>query len=62
MVSTELDDCNDNLEDMSPAELDSLQDWESRFYSKYPIIGKVLSDISVAEAERQKLSRASQAA
>ena len=62
MVSTELDDCNDNLEDMSPAELDSLQDWESRFYSKYPIIGTVLTDISVAEAERQKLSRASQAA
>lgn len=62
MVSTEVDDCNDNLEDMSPAELDSLRDWESRFYSKYPIIGRVKSDVSVADAERQKTSRASQAA
>ena len=62
MVSTELDDCNDNLEDMSPAELDSLQDWEGRFYSKYPIIGRVKSDVSAADAERQKSSRASQAA
>lgn len=62
MVSTELDDCNDNLEDMSPAELDSLRDWESRFYFKYPIIGKVRSDVSVADADRQKSSTASQAA
>lgn len=62
MVSTEVDDCNDNLEDMSPAELDSLRDWESRFYSKYPIIGRVRSDGYVADAERQKSSRASQAA
>lgn len=62
MVSTELDDCNDNLEDMSPAELDSLRDWESRFYSKYPIIGNIKSDISIAETERQKSPSASQAA
>ena len=62
MVSTEVEDCNDNLEDMSQAELDSLRDWESRFYSKYPIIGQVKSDAAVAEAERQKSSRASQAA
>ncbi|KAL3138698.1 hypothetical protein ABBQ32_006452 [Trebouxia sp. C0010 RCD-2024] len=62
MVSTEVDDCNDNLEDMSPAELDSLQDWEGRFYSKYPIVGQIKSDISAAEAERQKPSIASHAA
>jgi len=62
MVSTELEDCNDNLEDMSPAELDSLRDWESRFYSKYPVIGNIQSDAKIAEAERQKSSRASQAA
>ena len=62
MVSTEVEDCNDNLDDMSPAELDSLRDWESRFYSKYPIIGNVQSDAQAAEAERQKSSRASQAA
>ena len=62
MVSTEVEDCNDNLQDMSPAELDSLQDWESRFYSKYPIIGRVKSGVSVADAENQKASRASQAA
>ena len=62
MVSTEVEDCNDNLEDMSPAEMDSLQDWESRFYSKYPIIGNVQSEGQRADAERQKSSRASQAA
>ncbi|DBA70909.1 TPA: hypothetical protein ACH3X2_011356 [Trebouxia sp. C0005] len=62
MVSTEVEDCNDNLEDMSPAEMDSLRDWESRFYSKYPIIGNVQSESQRADAERQKSSRASQAA
>ena len=62
MVSTEVDDCNDNLEDMSPAELDSLRDWESRFYSKYPIIGQIRSEVSATEAERQKSSIASHAA
>ena len=62
MVSTEVEDCNDNLEDMSPAEMDSLRDWESRFYSKYPIIGNVQSEGQRADAERQKSSRASQAA
>lgn len=62
MVSTEVEDCNDNLEDMSPAELDSLRDWESRFYSKYPVIGIVKTAAAVADAERQKSSRASEAA
>lgn len=62
MVSTEVDDCNDNLEDMSPAEMDSLRDWESRFYSKYPIIGNVQSEGQRADTERQKSSWASQAA
>lgn len=62
MVSTEVEDCNDNLEDMSPAEMDSLRDWESRFYSKYPIIGNVQSENQRADAEKQKSSRASQAA
>ena len=62
MVSTEVDDFNAHLQDMSPAELDSLRDWESRFYSKYPIIGQIRSEISAAEVERQKSSIASHAA
>lgn len=62
MVSTETTDCNSNLEGLSAAEMDSLRDWESRFYHKYPIIGDVISPEAAADAARQQSARASHAA
>lgn len=35
-------DCNDDLEGCSLAEMDALRDWEGRFHSKYPIIGRLV--------------------
>lgn len=43
MNSTELTDCTDNLADLSRMELQNLQDWEAKFYFKYPIIGHLVS-------------------
>lgn len=62
MVSTEVTDCTANLEGLSAAEMDSLRDWESRFYHKYPIIGSVLSDEAAVDVARQHSARASHAA
>ena len=62
MVSTEANDCNGNLEGLSAAEMDSLRDWESRFYHKYPIVGDVISQEAATEAQRQQSARASHAA
>lgn len=62
MVSTEVSDCNASLEGLSAAEMDSLYDWESRFYNKYPIIGNLISDEASADAARQELATASHAA
>lgn len=37
--STEVEDCNDRLDDLGVMELDMLRDWESRFLAKYPVVG-----------------------
>ena len=42
LFSTELSDCNDNLEGLSYTELESLRDWTAKFDAKYPIIGKLV--------------------
>ncbi|KDD75774.1 hypothetical protein H632_c504p0 [Helicosporidium sp. ATCC 50920] len=39
-------DCNDDISDCSIAEKDALRDWEGRFYSKYKIVGKIVSSKS----------------
>jgi membrane-associated progesterone receptor component len=41
LLSTDLADCNDNLKGLHAAEMDTLQDWESKFYHKYPIVGEI---------------------
>eukprot|EP00891_Asterochloris_glomerata_P008310 jgi/Astpho2/8310/Aster-01384 len=40
-VSTEVEDCHSNLEDLSKAEEETLLEWEAKFEFKYPIIGEV---------------------
>jgi membrane-associated progesterone receptor component len=40
--SVEIEDCNEDLEGCGLAELDALRDWEARFHSKYPVVGKTL--------------------
>ncbi|KXZ55168.1 hypothetical protein GPECTOR_3g315 [Gonium pectorale] len=42
LFSTELSDCNDNLEGLSYAEMDNLRDWIGKFNYKYPIVGKLV--------------------
>lgn len=40
--STDLDDCNDKVDDLSYTEKESLRDWTAKFNFKYPIVGKLL--------------------
>ncbi len=40
--SVEIEDCTDDLTGCSLAELDALRDWEARFHSKYPVVGKIV--------------------
>ncbi|GLI60553.1 hypothetical protein VaNZ11_002711 [Volvox africanus] len=42
LFSTELEDCNDNLEGLSYTELENLRDWIGKFNSKYPIVGRLV--------------------
>lgn len=44
LVSTSEADCNDNLEGLGKMELDTLADWQAKFNSKYPIVGKIVQD------------------
>lgn len=42
LISTDIKDCNDNLEGLGAMEMDSLKEWEMKFNSKYPIVGKLV--------------------
>ncbi|GMH32947.1 hypothetical protein BSKO_00781 [Bryopsis sp. KO-2023] len=42
LYSTELDDCNDNLEGLDASDIDAMNDWFAKFVSKYDIIGEVV--------------------
>mgnify|MGYP001807123833 CR=1 FL=1 len=42
LYSTELSDCNDNLEGLSYSEMEALRDWIGKFSSKYTIVGKIV--------------------
>ncbi|KAK9808787.1 hypothetical protein WJX72_003685 [[Myrmecia] bisecta] len=42
LLSTELEDCNDDLDGLSATEIGQLRDWEAKFFYKYPIIGKLV--------------------
>ena len=43
LLSTEVADCNDDLEGMSYTELENLREWVAKFNFKYPIVGKIVS-------------------
>uniref|UniRef100_A0A7R9V3T3 Cytochrome b5 heme-binding domain-containing protein n=1 Tax=Chlamydomonas euryale TaxID=1486919 RepID=A0A7R9V3T3_9CHLO len=42
LLSTETSDCVDDLEGLSPMELQNLSDWKGKFNSKYPIVGRIV--------------------
>eukprot|EP00878_Enallax_costatus_P008046 GHUV01008413.1.p1 GENE.GHUV01008413.1~~GHUV01008413.1.p1 ORF type:complete len:239 (+),score=26.50 GHUV01008413.1:190-906(+) len=42
LISTDVKDCNDNLEGLGAMEMDSLKEWEMKFNSKYPIVGQLV--------------------
>lgn len=42
LISTELSDCNDDLDGLGAMELDTLAEWEAKFNSKYPIVGRLV--------------------
>lgn len=42
LFSTDLADCNDNLEGLSYTEKESLREWIEKFNSKYPVVGRVV--------------------
>lgn len=41
LISTNVADCNDDLTGLGAMELDALSDWEAKFNSKYPIVGRL---------------------
>ena len=43
LVSTDVADCSDDLEGLGAMELESLRDWEGRFWNKYRMIGRIVS-------------------
>lgn len=40
-MSLSEEDCTAKLEDLSAKQLQTLDDWESKFKTKYPVVGKV---------------------
>lgn len=42
LISTEIEDCHDNLEGLGAMELDNLREWEAKFHYKYPVVGSVV--------------------
>ncbi|KAL7752151.1 hypothetical protein RI367_002194 [Sorochytrium milnesiophthora] len=40
LSSTKLEDCTSNYSDLPPAKLQTLEEWESFFKRKYPVVGK----------------------
>ena len=45
LTSMDLADCDDNVENLSAMELESLRGWESRFWNKYKMIGRVMPSL-----------------
>jgi hypothetical protein len=41
LLSTELSDCNDDLEGLSFTELANLREWTQKFNFKYPVVGRI---------------------
>lgn len=42
LLSTDKEDCNDNLDGLHEMDLENLQGWQAKFYAKYKIVGKVV--------------------
>jgi membrane-associated progesterone receptor component len=42
LISTDVKDCSDDLAGLGPVELDALREWEAKFNSKYPIVGRLV--------------------
>lgn len=42
LISTDVKDCCADLAGLGPVELDALREWEAKFNSKYPIVGKLV--------------------
>eukprot|EP00897_Mesotaenium_endlicherianum_P005964 jgi/Mesen1/5396/ME000268S04592 len=49
-MSTSAEDVGPDTSGLSAAELDTLNDWEFKFISKYPTVGKVASAVAAAAA------------
>lgn len=50
LISTELSDCTDDLAGLGAMELDNLRDWEAKFHSKYPVVGRLTEQPGKATA------------
>jgi membrane-associated progesterone receptor component len=44
LISTDVKDCSADLSGLGPVELDALREWEAKFNSKYPIVGRLVGD------------------
>lgn len=41
LLSTDTNDCVDNLDGLDKMEMDNLRDWQEKFYTKYKLVGKI---------------------
>lgn len=54
LFSTDVADCNDNLEGLSYTEKESLREWIEKFNSKYPVVGRVVQGKEPAQQPQQE--------
>ncbi len=40
-MSMDSKDCTDKVDDLTPEQLKTLEDWEAKLKAKYPVVGKV---------------------
>jgi membrane-associated progesterone receptor component len=43
LLSTDTSDCVESTDGLDKMELDNLRDWQEKFYTKYKLVGKVVS-------------------
>lgn len=43
MTSTDVEDCGADLEGLDPMQLETLRDWEGRFWNKYKMVGRTVA-------------------
>jgi len=55
LAKMDLQEQRSNVEDLSPAETQTLNEWASKFSSKYPVVGRLAETVSTVTASSSSL-------